>query len=211
MNRQNQFILTFVLFALTSTSLFAQADNDTTKTDIDEWQVLKTEIKKDPFEKSNQFTINFIDYTDDQWCYPLPGSKLISPYGGARHHAGTDLKTKPNDTIYAIFPGEVILSGVHYGYGNCVIIRHANGLETLYSHNSKNLVKVGQWVKCGQAIALTGRTGRATTEHLHLETRVKGKAFDSSKIFDHANHTIRRVKLVATQSGGKINIVTGTK
>ena len=211
MNRLTKILLSASVSVLMTACVSAQSNSTAEKVDIDEWQVLKAEVKKDPFEKSNQFTINFIEYTDDQWHYPLPNGKVISPYGGARHHAGTDIKTKANDTIRAAFPGEVVLSGVHYGYGNCVIIRHANGLETLYSHNTKNLVKVGNWVKCGQPIALTGRTGRATTEHLHFETRVKGKAFDSSKIFDHPNHTIKRVKLVATKNGNGVNIVTGTK
>jgi murein DD-endopeptidase MepM/ murein hydrolase activator NlpD len=67
------------------------------------------------------------------------------------------------------------MSKNYYGYGNCIIIKHDNGMETLYSHNSKNLVKEGDCVKCGQQIALTGRTGRATTEHLHFELRKNGK------------------------------------
>lgn len=125
------------------------------------------------------------------WAYPLPGAKVISPYGGKRHHSGTDIKTKPNDKILAAFDGEVVFSADYHGYGNLIRIKHANGLETYYSHNSKNLVKVGDYVKAGQVIALTGRTGRATTEHLHFETRVKGKAVNSKKYFDHTSHTLR--------------------
>ncbi len=127
------------------------------------------------------------------WCYPLAAGKVISPYGrrGGRTHAGTDIKSKANDDILAAFDGEVVFSGKYYGYGNLVRIKHSNGLETYYSHNSKNLVKVGDYVKAGQVIALTGRTGRATTEHLHFETRVNGKAVNSSKYFNHDNHTIR--------------------
>lgn len=166
---------------------------DEEKADIDEWQTLKVEAARDPFEKSNQFTINFSNYTVEEWAYPLPGAHVISPFGGARaRHAGTDIKTCPKDSVHAAFAGEVILSGPHYGYGNCVVIRHANGLETLYSHNSKNLVAVGRWVQAGEVIALTGRTGRATTEHVHFETRVRGKAFDSSIIFDHDRNQLRK-------------------
>ena len=127
------------------------------------------------------------------WCYPLPGAKVISPYGtrGGRTHSGTDLKTKPNDNILAAFDGEVVFSGTYYGYGNLVRIKHANGLETYYSHNSKNLVKVGDYVKAGDVIALTGRTGRATTEHLHFEIRVNGHHVNSARYFDHATHQLR--------------------
>ena len=135
------------------------------------------------------------------WSYPLPGAKVISPYGGRRHHSGTDLKTKANDTIVAAFDGDVVFSGSYYGYGNLVRIKHANGLETYYSHNSKNLVKQGDVVKAGQPVGLTGRTGRATTEHLHFETRVKGKAVNSNKYFDHTNHTIRLKAFKKTKDG----------
>lgn len=127
------------------------------------------------------------------WCYPLPGAKVISPYGsrGGRSHSGTDLKTKPNDNILAAFDGEVVFSGNYYGYGNLIRIKHANGLETYYSHNSKNLVKVGDRVKAGDVIALTGRTGRATTEHLHFETRINGQSVNSARFFDHERHELR--------------------
>lgn len=188
---KNFCIHTLILLFM-SAALTARAQ-DEEKADIDEWQTLKVEAARDPFEKKNQFTINFRNYTVEEWAYPLPGAHVISPFGGARaHHAGTDIKTCPNDSVHAAFPGEVILSGPHYGYGNCIVIRHANGLETLYSHNSKNLVKVGRWVQAGEVIALTGRTGRATTEHVHFETRIRGKAFDSSIIFDHDRNQLRK-------------------
>ena len=127
------------------------------------------------------------------WCYPLPGAKVISPYGsrGGRSHSGTDLKTKPNDNILAAFDGEVVFSDNYHGYGNLIRIKHANGLETYYSHNSKNLVKVGDRVKAGDVIALTGRTGRATTEHLHFETRINGQSVNSARFFDHERHELR--------------------
>ena len=150
---------------------------------------------------------NLANYTVEEWHYPLPGAHVISPFGGARRHAGTDVKTHPNDTIRAAFPGEVILSGPHYGYGNCVIMRHANGLETLYSHHSKILVRVGQWLQAGDPLALEGRTGRATTDHLHFETRVRGKAFDSALIFDHeANQLIPQVVVITRQPNGTLKI-----
>ena len=129
-----------------------------------------------------------------QWCFPLPGAKVISPYGqrGGRQHTGVDLKTKAKDKIYAAFDGEVVFSGKFHGYGNLVRIKHANGLETYYAHNSKNMVKVGQHVKAGQVIALVGQTGRATTPHLHFETRVNGKPQNPTNYFDMTNHTLRK-------------------
>ena len=167
--------------------------------DIDEWQVMKVEAAKDPFAHRDQFTINFANYTVEEWCYPLPGAKVNSPFGGERHHGGTDLQTFGNDTTRAAFPGEVILSGPYFAYGNCVILRHANGLETLYSHHSRNLVKEGQWLQAGDPVGLEGQTGRATGIHLHFETRVNGMPFDSSRIFDHDNNALRRQIFVVTK------------
>ena len=137
------------------------------------------------------------------WCYPLAGAKVISPYGsrGGRTHSGTDLKTKPNDNILAAFDGEVVFSGLYAGYGNLIRIKHANGLETYYSHNAKNLVRAGDQVTAGQVIALTGRTGRATTEHLHFETRINGRSINSDKYFDHVNHTLRLNAFRKTKDG----------
>lgn len=127
------------------------------------------------------------------WSYPLPGAKVISPYGsrGGRRHMGVDLKTVNKDNILAAFDGEVVFSGPFSGYGNLIRIRHDNGLETYYSHNSKNLVKVGEQVKAGQVIALTGQTGRASTPHLHFETRIGGQAVNPNRFFDHQTYSIR--------------------
>ena len=152
---------------------------------------------QDPFGGGTKFTLNLGGIPEKEWCYPLPGAKVISPYGrrGGRTHSGVDLKTKPNDPIYAAFDGVVTMSQVYSGYGNCIILRHANGLETLYSHNSKNLVKVGEHVKCGQQIALTGRTGRATTEHLHFEVRVNGIHYNPNMIFDHNTRQLKKDKV----------------
>jgi len=127
------------------------------------------------------------------WSFPLLGAKVISPYGrrGGRRHTGVDLKTVNRDNILAAFDGEVVFSGPFSGYGNLVRIRHANGLETYYSHNSKNMVKVGDQVKAGDIIALTGQTGRASTPHLHFETRVGGQPVNPATYFDLQNYTIR--------------------
>lgn len=131
------------------------------------------------------------------WSYPLPGAKVISPYGGKRkNHTGTDLKTRPKDKIRAAFDGVVRFSGKYSAYGNMIVVRHANGLETCYSHNARNLVKVGDRVKAGEVIATVGRTGRATTEHCHFEVRVNGVPFNSDYIFDHARHTLRTDRLI---------------
>ena len=87
------------------------------------------------------------------------------------------------------------------GYGNCIVIKHAYGFETLYSHQSKNLVKVGQKVKAGQVIGLTGRTGRATTEHLHFEVHFKGRTINPATIFNHVARRLQAFTLILSKSG----------
>lgn len=80
--------------------------------------------------------------TDEDYAFPLPGAKVISPYAGRRrHHSGVDLKTCANDTIVAAFDGIVRMAKPYAAYGNVVVIRHYNGLETVYSHNSKIWLK----------------------------------------------------------------------
>ena len=165
----------------------------------------REEMLGDPYKGGTKLVVDLNQLTDEEWCYPLPGAKVLSPFGNIRpghRHSGVDLKTKPNDNIYAAFDGVVKMSQSFFGYGKCIILRHANGLETLYSHNVKNLVKVGEHVKAGQVIALTGRTGQATTEHLHFEVRVAGKHYDPALIFDYTHRTLRRHRLQFTKNGG---------
>ena len=156
----------------------------------------------DPFTITNTFRLDLEKIEEHAWAYPLPDARVISPYGGARRHSGVDLKTKPNDEIYAAFDGEVVASGPYYGYGNCIRIKHAYGLETLYSHQSKNMVKKGDKVKAGQVIGLTGRTGRATTEHLHFEMSFGGRRLDPAIVFDHSNHKLKAATLHLTKGSG---------
>ena len=156
----------------------------------------------DPFTITNTFRLDLEKIEEKAWAYPLPDARVISPYGGARRHSGVDLKTKPNDEIYAAFDGEVVASGPYYGYGNCIRIKHAYGLETLYSHQSKNFVKKGDKVKAGQVIGLTGRTGRATTEHLHFEMSFGGRRLDPAIVFDHSNHKLKAATLHLTKGKG---------
>lgn len=158
----------------------------------------------DPFQGKHFYRLNLDMISEDPkaWHYPLEGSHVISGYGGKRRHAGVDIKNGPGTKIYAAFDGKVVQSGVFSGYGKCITIRHRNGLETRYSHNSKNHVTVGEMVKAGQVIGIVGRTGRATTEHVHFETRINGKAFDPSYVFDHAKHCLQKGTLQFKKNGG---------
>lgn len=105
-----------------------------------------------------------------------------------RMHKGMDIHIKMNDTIYAAFDGKVRLTNYEAkGYGNYIILRHPNKLETVYGHLNRILVKPDQTVKAGQPIALGGNTGRSTGPHLHFETRYMGYAINPQAIVDYPN------------------------
>ena len=161
----------------------------------------------DPFADTDEVTINFKKYKQKEWHCPLDDGKVISPFGGKRpNHKGTDIKTKAKDKVKAAFRGVVTFSGQMRGYGNVVFVSHPNGLETRYAHNVKNLAKQGDKVKPGDVLALEGRTGNATTEHVHFETRIGGQPFDSELIFDHKRNQLRKVKLVAKKRNGTVEV-----
>ena len=162
------------------------------------------------FAKDNHIYLHLDSLKDHEYAFPLPGGKVISAYGTRGGHSGTDIKTCAKDTIRAAFDGVVRMSKPYYAYGNLVVIRHANGLETLYSHNFKNLVKSGDIVKAGQPIALTGRTGRATTEHVHFETRINEEHFNPNLIFNLKERTLRKECIKCTKNGSKIVVKTHT-
>lgn len=126
--------------------------------------------------------------------YPYKG-KISSRYGPRRrrNHHGVDLPLKIGDSIYAPFDGRVRYSkDTKAGYGNLVIIRHDNGLETYFGHLSERKVEAGEWVTAGQVIALGGNTGRSTGPHLHFETRYYGQSFDPERLIDFDSGVLRR-------------------
>ena len=153
------------------------------------------------FAKGNHIYLHLDSLKEHEYAFPLPGGKVISAYGTRGGHSGADIKTCANDTIRAAFDGVVRMAKPYGAYGNVIVIRHPNGLETVYSHNVKNLVKSGDVVKAGMAIGLTGRTGRATTEHLHFETRINGQHFNPGLIFDMKKGTLRTDYLQCTKKG----------
>ena len=126
------------------------------------------------------------------YVMPIKGNYVTSHYGYrpqfGRTHKGVDLRSAIGDTVYSAFSGRVRLTRFERGgYGFYVIVRHENGLETVYGHLSRFLVKPDQYVKAGQPIALSGNTGRSTGPHLHFETRFMGYAINPEAIFDFGN------------------------
>jgi murein DD-endopeptidase MepM/ murein hydrolase activator NlpD len=124
---------------------------------------------------------------------PTPSRVVTSNYGRrwGRMHKGIDVKVYIGDTIRAAFDGKIRVANYEAaGYGNYVVIRHHNGLETIYGHMSKRLVNENQNVKAGDPIGLGGNTGRSTGSHLHFETRLCGVALDPALMFDFKNQDV---------------------
>ena len=120
------------------------------------------------------------------YVHPFPG-RVTSKYGWrrSRWHKGIDIDLEIGDPVYAAFDGVVRIQRYNRGgFGNYVMIRHYNGVETLYAHLSKALVKVNQSVRAGDIIGYGGSTGRSTGSHLHFEVRLMGQAFDPVRIID---------------------------
>ncbi|HCO68242.1 MAG TPA: hypothetical protein DIT04_10875 [Dysgonomonas sp.] len=119
---------------------------------------------------------------EEVYFFPLPTMKRISAYFGknaSRFHRGYDMRGVGKDTIYAMADGVVTHSDYDKDYGNAVHIRHDKNMESLYAHNSVNIVKEGDRVKKGQPIAVIGNSGKATGEHLHFEVKKDGEAINS--------------------------------
>jgi len=121
------------------------------------------------------------------WSVPNNSPKLTSNFGPrwGRLHAGVDIDLETGDPVYSAFDGIVRVSGYNNGgYGNFMVVRHYNGIETLYGHLSRKNLESGAYVKAGDQIGLGGSTGRSTGSHLHFETRYEGNPFNPTYVFN---------------------------
>lgn len=144
-------------------------------------ELLEKENKK--FEKKIRELQTAAQYVGGEMLWPVPDHyRITSPFGYRIHpiygyrnfHRGIDIACYYNTKIVAANSGVVIVAGWHYSYGNYIIIDHGGKKATVYGHNTKLLVKVGQHVKKGQVISLSGSTGESTGPHLHFEVRENG-------------------------------------
>ena len=154
------------------------------------------------------------------FCMPTQSRVVTSNFGYraqfGRSHKGMDINVSIGDTIRAAFSGKVrIVRYERGGYGKYIVIRHNNGLETIYGHLSAQLVEENQDVRAGEVIGLGGNTGRSTGSHLHFETRLCGVALNPALMFDFRNQDVtgdtylfrkesyNRESLAATRQRGK--------
>lgn len=156
----------------------------------------------------NEVELVLVDSTHS-FCMPVHGF-LSSRYGwrGKRPHRGIDIPLKIGDSVRSAFDGIVRVaegSSRTGGYGNLIVVRHPNGLETYYGHLSQILVKENEVVSAGEVIGLGGSTGRSTGPHLHFETRYMGKAFDPERVVDVPGDSLRCDTLVIYKSYFDVN------
>lgn len=146
------------------------------------------------------------------FCMPTTNTRITSPFGPRwrRMHNGLDIKVNIGDTIVSAFDGKIrIVKYERRGYGKYVVIRHENGLETVYGHLSKQLVEENQIVKAGEPIGLGGNTGRSTGSHLHFETRFLGLAINPAYMFNFPKQDVVADTYVFRKSG-RYNIAAGS-
>ena len=142
------------------------------------------------------------------YVMPTSNTKITDIFGyrpnRRRVHQGLDIKVQTGDTIYAAFDGKVrVTSYQRRGYGHYIVVRHNNGIETLYAHLSKKLVKANQNVKAGDPIGLGGNTGRSSGSHLHFETILMGKSLDPALMFDFKNQSMTGEHYMYRKPGSK--------
>jgi len=174
-----------------------------------------------PLEFNEAIDIKLYDPPANRyWSAPLNEGKMTSNFGyrWGRWHTGTDLDLETGDPVYAAFDGIVRVVGWDgNGYGRYVLVRHYNGLETLYGHMSKQTVESGQLVRAGDQLGLGGNTGRSYGSHLHFETRFEGNPFSPLNIFSFPENTINSDHFLLTSSvwdylrGGRSSSESGTR
>lgn len=141
-------------------------------------------VKVDQTKKGDTTALQLL-YDSCDFHSPRIG-RLTSEYGwrNNRPHYGVDIKLNTGDSVRSVFDGMVRIARYSSSYGNVVVLRHNNGLETLYAHLSKRLVKERDEITVGQLIGLGGNTGRSYGSHLHFETRYLGEPINPKDIFN---------------------------
>ncbi len=138
------------------------------------------------------------------FCAPVVGDvRSTYKFRRRRPHRGTDIPLHVGDPVRAAFDGKVrVVKSTKQtgGYGNLIVLRHPNGLETYYGHLSKQVVQENDIVRAGDIIGYGGSTGRSTGPHLHFETRFMGQAFDPERLIDFPTGKLRQEQFIVKKS-----------
>lgn len=167
----------------------------------------------DDFDENSAFQVTALDEfpesqiikieSDSSGIYIHPRVGAINSKFGwrdGRMHKGIDINLNKGDAVISAFDGMVRIASAKGAFGNVVIIRHYNGLETVYAHLSKIKVKTGQVVLAGQLVGLGGSTGRSSGPHLHFEVRFKGQALDPSSIISFTENKLHHDSIIIKKS-----------
>ncbi|MGE0562311.1 MAG: peptidoglycan DD-metalloendopeptidase family protein [Flavobacteriales bacterium] len=159
-------------------------------TDFYDWITDDIHQRKFDFSKVKDTLPIILNDTNDFYTHPVKGN-VTSEFGRRkwRYHYGTDINLNTGDTVVSAFNGKVRISTYSKSYGNVIVIRHKNGLETIYGHLSKRLVDVDSTISSGTVIGLGGNTGRSYGSHLHFEVRYFDEALDPRDIIAFEDFT----------------------
>lgn len=158
------------------------------------------------FERSNAFNVDFENFREKEYSFPLPVGKATLENNNSILH----IETKKGDAVKAMFDGYVRLSRKTENYGNVIVIRHDNGLETVYAFNAENLVKVGQGVEAGQTIAIVG--GKRSDVFCEFSVMVNGARINPETVIELKSHRLRRQTMQFRKTGNRISVtVVGGK
>jgi len=166
-----------------------------------EWNNEAVYIKEEDLSEMKDSLHLILVYDEHTYCHPVKGI-VTSKFAWRRYrfHYGIDIDLETGDSVRAAFDGMVRYAEYNKGgFGNVIVIRHINGLETLYAHLSKILVDTNQIVKAGDVIGLGGNTGRSYGSHLHFETRFLGTAFNPEELIDFEKFELKSDTLILSK------------
>lgn len=181
----------------------AESEDDILYASFDTNMIHYPKIDLSKWDVKDTVTLHLVNIDQgEKFVFPTPSNAIPTSHfgyrGRRRFHYGLDLGLAKGEPIYAAFDGVVRVSVYNGSYGNLIVIRHHNGLETYYAHMSKRIAQVGDNVKAGETIGLCGNTGRSYGSHLHFEMRYMGAALNPENVLDIAKKELKDETLQLT-------------
>ena len=170
------------------------------------WDTYNTHPYPESLSKNDTSVELVLIKPGDVYVPPVIGV-ITSNFGDGRNHSGMDIDLQVWDTVVAAFDGVVRIARTHGGYGRVVVVRHYNGLETLYAHLHRIKVKIGQKVKAGELVGLGGSSGHSSGSHLHFEARFKGKPLNPRNFIDYRNNVLVNDTVILNKTKWSYSVV----